>query len=121
MDMLQGTWVPVSYEREGKKLDEKEFKDLRLMVEGHHFTYSRVGQKEMLKGTFKINPTQKPKTIDMTYDPEPGWEEWKISLFGIYELDGDTLKLYVGKKRPTAFKTTSESKGGLVTYRKRKP
>src|SRR5258707_13985941 len=60
-DKLQGTWAPVSYERGGKKLDEKEFKDLRFVVEGHRFAFLRRGkEKAAAKGTFKIDQTQKP-------------------------------------------------------------
>jgi uncharacterized protein (TIGR03067 family) len=121
-DKLKGTWMAVSYEWEGTKLDEKDFKDLRLVIQGKRFAFLRRGhEKAAAKGTFRIDPTKKPKTIDLTYDAEPGLEEWKVTVFGIYELDADTLKLCIGKKRPMEFKTTPDDKRSLASYKRQTP
>jgi uncharacterized protein (TIGR03067 family) len=63
-------------------------------------------------GEYKLDTAAKPKTIDLGKDKD-------FSL-GVYELDGDTLKvclLYGGKTRPTEFK--ADGKGTVVTIFKR--
>ena len=60
-------------------------------------------------GTQKLDPSKSPKTIDvtMTEGPSKG-----TVMLGIYEIDGDTLKVCFdphGKKRPTEFKSAPGS------------
>jgi uncharacterized protein (TIGR03067 family) len=101
-----GTWRFVSIEAEGQRLQEKHFQHSRLIIEGGHFTIQQG--KVTYKGTFKVDLTNKPKQIDVTFADGP--DRGKTAR-GIYELDGDTYKVcigYVGKGRPTAF----ESKPG---------
>jgi uncharacterized protein (TIGR03067 family) len=62
----------------------------------------------------KVDPTKKPKQIDLTLVQEKG--EGKPAL-GIYELEGDDLKLLIGDpapspRRPTAF----DSELGIVLF-----
>jgi RNA polymerase sigma factor (sigma-70 family) len=53
--------------------------------------------------TFKLNPTQRPKAIDFM-DRVTG-----TTFFGIYELEGDTLRTYSSRdKRPTEFPSKTE-------------
>jgi uncharacterized protein (TIGR03067 family) len=122
LDKLQGTWAPVLCEGDGKKVDEKDFRDIRFVVKGSRFSWFRQGKEKVaMTGTFEINATRMPRTIDFTFDPERGWEKWKVVSLGIYELDGNTLKLCRGKKRPVEFKTSPGGGGSLVTYKLQKP
>src|ERR1041385_2688810 len=59
---LDGTWVMVSGEEEGKKLSDETGKKARLVIKGNEHTV-RVGS-DILKGTHKVDPGKKPKTID---------------------------------------------------------
>jgi uncharacterized protein (TIGR03067 family) len=80
----------------------------------------KVGD-ETVQGTIEINPTKKPKTIDVK--PEIGTNKGK-TLLGIYELDGDSLKICLAlpdKDRPTAFATAAENGQQLVVYKREKP
>jgi uncharacterized protein (TIGR03067 family) len=66
------------------------------------------------KGVFKIDPAKQPKTFD--YIPSEGAHKGDV-LLGIYELDGDTLRIChvaasTKKPRPTEFST--DGKGGDV-------
>jgi uncharacterized protein (TIGR03067 family) len=63
-------------------------------------------------GTFTLNPTATPKTIDMV--PADGPNQGKM-FRGIYQLEGDELKAcfaFPGKERPKTFLT--EANSGLV-------
>ncbi len=116
---LAGTWGTLSFVNDGKKLGDEEAK-------GHTVTYDADGKyqalndgKVVFSGTFKVDPAKKPKTIDVTESPK-GDDKAKIFL-GIYEIDGDTLKVCFappGKERPTEFSSKTGS-GHLLSARKR--
>jgi uncharacterized protein (TIGR03067 family) len=100
-DRFEGTWKFVSIEVEGMKVPEDMIKGQRLNCKGTQFTAEGMG--EAFKGTFKVDASKKPKTIDVhfTEGPEKG-----NTLLGIYELEGDVYKVCLGtpgKSRPTEF------------------
>jgi uncharacterized protein (TIGR03067 family) len=102
---FQGTWTFESVEAGGKGLSADELKGLVLTFEGDKHTVKK-GDEVIQVGTQKIDPSKSPKAIDvtMTEGPNKG-----AVMLGIYEIDGDTLKVCFdseGKKRPTEFKST---------------
>jgi uncharacterized protein (TIGR03067 family) len=108
LECFQGTWKFESIEVGGQKFDVKLFKDASLVLEGDKFTQHEG--KQVTHGTFKVDLSKKPKTLDVTFTDGP--EKGKTML-GIYELDGDTYKAcfdLTGKERPTKF----ESKKGTM-------
>jgi uncharacterized protein (TIGR03067 family) len=115
MDALQGKWQITSLTRDGK--DQDVPKDAVRVVKDDKYTVTpRPGVT--IEGTFKIDPTAKPKTIDTT--PTTGDNKGKTSL-GIYEIDGDTLKICwapAGKDRPTEFKSAEGSGVFLAVHKK---
>ena len=117
---LQGTWATVSIEAAGEKVTDKDkIKARKLTIKGDKYTL-KVGD-EMVQGTIEINPTRKPKRIDVK--PNTGSNKGKTSL-GIYELKGDNLKICLGppgKERPTEFATQAEAAQQLVVYKREKP
>src|SRR5262249_18555987 len=121
-EALQGTWRPVSSEAEGKDQTE-EAKKHTLTFEGDNFTV-KEGDEVRIKGTFKIDPTMKPKTIDMTVTEGRRDEDKGKELHGIYEMDKESLKWCTsepgGKDRPKEFATKEGTKGMLVTFKKEK-
>lgn len=115
---FQGTWRFVSIEAEGAKSEEADFKDARLIIKGN--TFQMPAGPERVAGTFKLDPTQKPKTIDVTFADGP--EKGKTAL-GIYELTGDTYKVcigLVGKERPKEFVSKPGSGHVLETLQRDK-
>jgi uncharacterized protein (TIGR03067 family) len=115
-DQFEGTWSIVSLELNGKKLPEDEIKGGQVTVQGNGYTTKFGGRT--FKGTFKTDPTKKPKALDVT--PADGPNAGKVAL-AIYELDGDTLKVcsaLPGKDRPTEFASKEGSQHEVIVYRR---
>jgi uncharacterized protein (TIGR03067 family) len=123
---MQGVWTAVSIERGGKALPKEDVKKLvlRLTVEGTSFALKTPDAEHFPHGTFRIDPSKKPKAIDFTVD-RPFLLAGKTSTaLGIYELDGDNLKLLQGRpgqQRPTEFKTTPESDLEIIVFKRATP
>jgi uncharacterized protein (TIGR03067 family) len=103
LEALQGTWIVVSAVRDGKELTADELKDIRLSYAAAKVTV-RKGDKSLYEGTVGLDPTKKPKVLNSTQMSD-GDEKGKTFL-GIYELDGDNLKICsstpAGKAAPAA-------------------
>jgi uncharacterized protein (TIGR03067 family) len=100
---FEGTWRFESLEVEEAKVPKESFKDSKLVIKGDKFTYKEG--EGVYGGTFKVDVSKKPKTIDITFTEGP--EKGK-TFKGIYELEGDTYKVCLdpkGKDRPTKFET----------------
>jgi uncharacterized protein (TIGR03067 family) len=110
LEQLQGTWLLVSAERDGKKASEEEVKKVKLVVTGNKFRFlsgAEVGTSA--EGTFTIDATKKPKATDSTANS--GDDKGKTFL-GIYDIEGDTHKVCFappGKDRPKEFATKAGS------------
>jgi uncharacterized protein (TIGR03067 family) len=108
-EKLIGTWNVVAL----------SFGDMKLgLPEGNSsFTFSKGGKvvaklmgKPDTEGAYKVGLAKTPREIDITAPLEPGKKA--ETMKGIYQVDGDTLKMNFAKapegERPTAFdsKTT---------------
>src|SRR5262249_43942677 len=116
---LQGTWTFESVETGGKQLPAAEFKGMTVTFEGDKFTVKK-GDEVIQAATQKLDPSKSPKAIDVTVTE--GLNKGAV-MPGIYEIDGDTLKVCFdpeGKKRPTEFKTASGSQTLVVHKRVKK-
>ena len=116
--LLRGTWLPSAAELGEKPFDEATLKTMKLVLEGDKYTVT-VG-KGIDKGTTKIDPAAKPKTMDITGTDGPNKGK---TFLAIYELDGDTLRVcydLTGKGRPTKFMTQKGERLFLATYKRAK-
>jgi uncharacterized protein (TIGR03067 family) len=114
---LQGTWSLSAGEADGKALPEKQLKDGKLEIKGDDYTVA-LPDTGAVKGTQKLDPTKKPKTIDIMDASGPN--EGKTCL-GIYELEGDEFRVAFappGKPRPTKFATAADSGQWLHVWRR---
>ena len=116
--ILDGTWLPVEAELGGQKFPDEILKTLKLTMSDGKYTVN-VGER-VDKGTIQLDPTAKPKAIDIigTEGPNKG-----KTILAIYELTGDTLRIcydLAGQKRPTEFKTVKDTQQFLVTYKREK-
>ena len=123
-DMLQGTWRVVSAQRDGTDAPQDETKKITITIKGDKLTARRTEnadkpEEKVYEMFFTLDPNQKPKWIDVTYmDGERKGE----SSQGIYELNGDTLKICVsrGNTRPTEFETKADSQRHLMVLKRGK-
>jgi uncharacterized protein (TIGR03067 family) len=111
MEKLQGTWVMVSSERNGEALPDNQIKAFKRTIKGDEFTVARDAET-VAKGTFTVDPSKSPKTIDVTITEGDNKDK---KMLGIYEIDGDNHKVCYapfGKDRPKEFSSKGEE--GLV-------
>jgi uncharacterized protein (TIGR03067 family) len=120
-ERLQGTWRAVSSEQGGK--EDPNAGQHTLTFAGDKFTVKR-NDKLMIEGTFKVDPSKTPKTIDMTITriEEGNQEKFKGKTSqGIYELKKGELKWCAAEpgssERPTDF-ATAGTKHMLVTLKR---
>ena len=118
LDKFAGTWQPVAAEKDGVKEPEADLKQIKVIFNGDKFTMERAG-KTVEEGWVCIDPTRKPKVIDI-YPTKP---ESKV-VMSIYEWDGDD-KLKVcctdpgtEQTRPRLFSTTKGTGHVLVVCKK---
>jgi uncharacterized protein (TIGR03067 family) len=99
---FQGSWKAVSIRNvDGKQAPDDQIQNTRLIVEGNKFTLT--SGEATIKGTFTINPSATPRTIDVSLTSMEGKE---IKFLGIYQVQGDTRKscfALPGKERPSQF------------------
>ncbi len=110
---LQGNWTVVALEAGGKPVPEEQVKavNLQLTFKENKLTTQSAGETK--EGTFKLDPTKKPKEIDVTFGVK--------TSKGIYQLEGDTLKLCLSEgERPTEFATKPGVNAGCMTLKKDK-
>ena len=119
-EKLQGTWTAVSGEKEGK--DDPEAKEHTLVFEGNKFSVKK-GDKVVVRGTFKIDASKSPKTMDIEISEGPEDVKGKTAQ-AIYALDGDELTWCVAEpgsgKRPEKLATKEGVKHMLVKLKREK-
>ncbi len=114
----QGTWRVVALAIDGHKVADKEANKITVTNHADGTWVIRVDGKVAGKGASKIDPTRKPKAIDVT--PAAGTQKAKTS-FGIYEINGRTRKVCFappGKDRPTEFSSRQGTGHILVVFQR---
>jgi uncharacterized protein (TIGR03067 family) len=103
----EGTWQVISLEVDGNKAAEENARKIVVINEADGKWTIQAEGKVIARGTSEIDPTQKPKAVDLTVTE--GQNAGKKAL-GIYEFEGDTRKVCLaepGKGRPTEFSSTA--------------
>jgi uncharacterized protein (TIGR03067 family) len=126
LEKLQGDWICIAQELAGKDMSASDVKlmNRRLTVKGTKLVMSRVMKEAFGKyeGRFDVNPTVTPCELDLTGKNPSGAYIEKI---GIYELNGDTLRLCwgdpkVNSKRPEKFETAPGAGREYFTFKRDK-
>jgi len=102
LQLFQGPWKALSIqEDDGLRTSDAEIQGIRLVIEGNKFTLT--DKRDILTGTFVLNPAGALKTIDVFLTLKDGGP---IRLLGIYRIQGDLCKSYFAlpeQERPTQF------------------
>jgi uncharacterized protein (TIGR03067 family) len=109
---IQGTWVLVSGERNGKPFPDEVIQHVKLIFAGDTLTTQHTDRKT--EAAFKLDSDKRPCEIDLNM-------EGKIGK-GIYQLDGDALKIVhgeVGDERPKDFPKAGSGLTVLVLKREK--
>jgi uncharacterized protein (TIGR03067 family) len=117
LEAMQGDWVAASLVVDGEKVGDDEAQTRFRTVKGEAYTVYSF-DKPIGKGTFTIDATKKPKTIDAR--PE-GAAKDAPPLLGIYEIDGDTFRACfaaAGKERPKDFACKAGSGHTLTVWQR---
>ncbi len=114
-DVIQGTWILDSSERDGvvTNADKSKARDVRLIFEADQIM-AKMGDKSVSLGSFSLDPSKDPKIYDRTY-PDGS------KRLGLYKLEGKTLTICVAdlkKERPKEFVTRKGDGMTLVIYRR---
>jgi uncharacterized protein (TIGR03067 family) len=102
-----GTWQVVSLEVDGNQAAEENARKITVINEMDGQWTIEVEGKVIARGTSEIDPTKKPKSVDLT---QTEGEAKGQTVLGIYELGDDTRKVCLGqpgKERPTEFSSTA--------------
>jgi uncharacterized protein (TIGR03067 family) len=114
---LQGTWQATSVEQDGGKATEDVAKQMALVFDGEKATFL-AGDTVLMQGTVKLDPGAKPRALDLA---STAGRVKGQAVAGIYEVDGDTLRICLGAPggaRPAEFKSGKDQP--LVAYRRAK-
>jgi uncharacterized protein (TIGR03067 family) len=120
LQAFKGTWRLSSKEVDGKKFSDEEIKDVIATNDGSGNVSVRRGDKVFNEGTVKLDPTKKPKTIDVTFTEG---ERKGQAVLGIYEIESDAFRVCVsrpGDERPAEFSAKAGSGRTLIVYQREK-
>jgi uncharacterized protein (TIGR03067 family) len=106
LQALQGTWKVEKMNRGGEEAP-KDVQKVLFVFDGNKATIDD-GRPRKETATFTLDATKKPKTIDFTPEGK------KETVQGIYEVDGDTLKLCFSKPGTGRPKEMASEKGSEV-------
>ena len=116
---LEGTWKAVKGEEGGKDVAAGEIRKYELAIKGDKYTL-RVNGEEQEQGTLKLDPSKKPKAVDLkiTKGEDVGKDQ-----YAVYQVEGDKFMLCfapVGKDRPKQLKTEAGSEQTLIVFERMK-
>jgi uncharacterized protein (TIGR03067 family) len=117
LQKMQGDWAAFEIIRDGNKLPTDDAQAYFRTVEGEAYSVSRY-RKVMGTGTIKIDATKSPREINA----QPSGAGAKLQK-GIYEWDGDKLKINFGPPggdRPTDFKSPPGSGRAYTVWEREK-
>jgi uncharacterized protein (TIGR03067 family) len=86
---LEGTWMGVSLVTGQGKNDDSFAKTIRWTIAGDTILVTDAVRQDGMRGAFRVDDTKRPKWFNAGGEAGRGGLSWS----GIYELEGDTLKV----------------------------
>ena len=112
-EQIQGNWLLLSAERNGKTTPEEIAVHIRLVFAGDELLTKN--KDRVTEAKFRLNPGKNPSEIDLDMGGHVG--------HGLYVLQGDSLKIVhgeVGNARPTEFAAPAGSGLTLLVLKRDK-
>jgi uncharacterized protein (TIGR03067 family) len=119
-DRLHGTWYIVSLNRPSHKGGREllEFHDTHFTLTFDRGTVTSIGEgKTLWQGVYRLDAGGAPGVIHIS-------RRFGAFKQGIYESDGDSLKLcldYPANPRPTSFSVAQDSRAEMMVFKRLKP
>ena len=101
---IQGIWEVLSAADNGHRTPKAALKDLKFVITRHKISYKFL--EKTTEWTYQLEANRKPKWIDL--------RDGAATNLGIYELEGDSLKICFAEGRPGERSTAFESKPNSV-------
>jgi uncharacterized protein (TIGR03067 family) len=102
---FQGTWKQIACEKDGVDTVDEFGRGPKSTFTDETFVVALADGRIAIKGTFKLDPTREPKTIDWT---DTFGADAEKTFLAIYSLENDQLIFCAadeGQERPTEFRT----------------
>jgi uncharacterized protein (TIGR03067 family) len=115
LDHLQGAWQMQSGIQAGVEAQAEAVAKVKMTFKGNKVTLG--GGPQTQEATITLDASKMPATIDMTLDKPDR------TLQGIYQLEGDTMKLCLGRPgtaRPKEFASKEGSEATLMIFKREK-
>jgi uncharacterized protein (TIGR03067 family) len=107
---LNGTWTMVSGSLNGQNIPADDAKNIKVILKDGKYTVKN-GDNAVDEGTFEINAAKKPKTMDRVSGQNGE------TLLGIYELDGETIKIcFAAPDKPRPQELSGKEGEGRQVY-----
>jgi uncharacterized protein (TIGR03067 family) len=121
---LEGAWKVAAEESDGRKAGDDEVEDCYYVLGADGGWKLRQDGRVAARGTFTIDPTKGRKAIDFKIEESSAEGERGKTSLGVYELDGDDLKLCRSRPgeatRPTDFSAGAGSRRVLSRLKRAK-
>jgi uncharacterized protein (TIGR03067 family) len=117
IEPLQGEWSMVSGSMDGQPFEKSLVKVGKRITTGNE-TSVLFGPQVYTKAKFTVDPAKAPKTIDLLHSH--GGAQGQMQ-YGIYEIDGNTLRLALGspgQDRPTDYSARPGAGHTVVTWKR---
>jgi uncharacterized protein (TIGR03067 family) len=109
---LEGAWEAESVERDGRPEPPAAVSERRLRVEAGRWALPQgPGGAVVAWSRVAVDPGASPKAITLTAESSKGQ---RVVSEGVYELDGDTLRVCFPTKRGGPRPAKVEAKAGVV-------
>jgi uncharacterized protein (TIGR03067 family) len=117
-EALEGAWQMVSGKSNGNQVPDDLVRQTELVFAKDKLTGKIPGIER--SASYRIDPSHDPRWIDITVQGGPRNGK---TFYGIYELEGDSLRLCLSRKtlssdRPTEFVSTRSSDTELLELRR---
>jgi uncharacterized protein (TIGR03067 family) len=117
LEKHQGTWIAVSFRRDGQETPAEIVRTVTRTVEQDHVVWKRDG-KSFAGTAVVLDPGQAPRAIDVIPDGGPSRGK---RVYGIYKIERDTLTLCMAdpdQPRPSEFEAEHGSRHTLMVFKR---